>query len=69
MNTQNKPKWANSEHYEKIHAHLADNNLNTENSYYYVEILEQKGFTVYHKDLKEWLASRGTALLAKDLEL
>jgi len=62
MNETTKIQWANEEHYEKAFKHLDEQELDTANEYYYKELLGSHGLTVYTKDLKNWLKSRGTAI-------
>ncbi len=69
MNETTKMNWANAEHYEKAFKHLDNQGLDTNNEYYYQELLGSKGLTVFAKDLKNWLKSRGTAIDTAGFEL
>ena len=69
MKETTKINWANSEHYEKAFKHLDDQGLDTSNEYYYKELLEAHGLTIFAKDLKQWLKSRGTAINVKGFAL
>ncbi len=69
MNKTTDTNWANTEHYEKLHAHFTENGIDASEPYYYVRALEDKGFVVYHQDLKGWLKSLDKDLKLGDLEL
>ena len=62
MKETTKINWANAEHYEKAFKHLDDQGLDTSNEYFYKELLGSQGLTVFAKDLKQWMSSRGTAI-------
>lgn len=61
--------WANETHYEKAHAYLEDQKLDSSNQYYYVQLLESKGVTVNKADLRNWLKSLNGNLNTKGFEL
>ena len=54
--------WADSQDYEAAHKHLDENQMDTENEYLYVHLLESVGKTVYRKDLSEWMKARNQIL-------
>lgn len=61
--------WASVVEYEKIHSHLSDRDIDTSNEYFYVRLLEDKGYDVYRPDLRGWLKSMSVDLDTKSLEL
>jgi hypothetical protein len=48
--------WASTEDYKAVFKHLDERQLDTENEYFYVELLESQGKAVFRKDLREWMS-------------
>ena len=54
--------WATSEDYKAVFKHLEERGLDTNNEYFYVELLESQGRAIFRKGLRGWLTNLGTVL-------
>ena len=61
--------WATTEEYKAVFKHLDERQLDTDNEYFYVELLESQGKAVFRKDLREWMSSLKVTLDIKGFKL
>ena len=64
-----KLNWAGTEEYKAVFKHLEERQLDTDNEYFYVELLESQGLAIFRKDLREWMSSLKVTLDVKSFKL